>query len=206
MPVFQEQGSDGYRFSIRPSCALSWRVTKLVVLFFSGCLAVVGVYFAALGAWIVLPFAGLELVVLAAGFYLSALASHTREVVEIEGPVPRVLRGRRQLREVAGLPANWARVELRRVPGAGIPVVSFCVVTARALRSARSWWRRNVRSWPSPSRLAPSAPGKVAAEMAQARTRQVVGGVAGSDPMSGAALGPDGASAAGCARGAYPNK
>jgi len=87
MPVFQEQGSDGYRFIIRPNCALSWRITKLVLLFFSGCLVVVAAYFAALGAWLVLPFAGLELLVLAAGFYLNALAGHTREVIEIEGPV-----------------------------------------------------------------------------------------------------------------------
>jgi len=44
MPVFQEQGSDGYRFVVRPNCALNWRTTKLVLLFFTAC-------FAALGAW-----------------------------------------------------------------------------------------------------------------------------------------------------------
>jgi len=77
--------SDGYRFVVRPNCALSWRTTRLVLVFFTVCFAVVGVYFAALGAWLVLPFAGLELVVLVAGFYLSALAGHTHEVIEVVG-------------------------------------------------------------------------------------------------------------------------
>jgi len=215
MPVFQEQGSDGYRFIIRPNCALSWRITKLVLLFFSGCLVVVAAYFAALGAWLVLPFAGLELLVLAAGFYLNALAGHTREVIEIEGPVLRVLRGRRCLEEVAGLPVNWARVELRRDPrgwypsrlllcchGKGIEVGATLVEAEREeLATALS---DNV-GFDRP-RSAPSTPGTGAAGMAQARTRQAKGSAVGSDSMPGASLGSDGARAAGCARGAYPNK
>jgi len=78
MPVFREQGADGYRFTVRPTCTLSWRRTKFVLLFFGAGLATLGIYFAAVGAWLVLPFAGLEFTVLAAGFYLSALAGYTR--------------------------------------------------------------------------------------------------------------------------------
>lgn len=212
MPVFQEQGSDGYRFSVRPNCALSWRVTKLLLLFFSGCLVAVGAYFAALGAWVVLPFAGLELVVLAAGFYLNALAGHTREVIEIEGPVLRVLRGRRRLEEVAGLPANWTRVELRRDPrgwypsrlllcchGKGVEVGAKLVEAEReelavALSDQVGFDRPRI------------APAEVSAGVARARTGAAMGRVAGSDPVSGVSLDPDGTRAAGCARGAYPDK
>ena len=85
MAVFQEQDSGGCRFTIRPNCALSWRATKYLVLAFACCFGAIGVYFASLGAWLVLPFAGLELVVLAGGFYFSSLAGHAREVIEIEG-------------------------------------------------------------------------------------------------------------------------
>jgi len=114
MAVFQEQGHDGYRFVIRPNCALSWPMTKYLIWFFAACLAGVAAGFASLGAWLVLPFAGLELVVLAAGFYLSALAGHTREVIEIDGPVLRVLQGRHRLEEVGSFPANWVQVALWR--------------------------------------------------------------------------------------------
>jgi uncharacterized membrane protein len=121
MAVFQEQDSGAYRFVVSPNCALSWKSTKYLMWFFAACIAAVGAYFASLGAWLVLPFAGLELAVVVAGFYLSALAGHTREVIEIEGPVVRVLRGRRQLDEVARFPANWTRVALRRDPAGWYP-------------------------------------------------------------------------------------
>ncbi len=121
MAVFQEQDDAGYRFVVRPNCALSWRTTKYLIWFFAACFAAVGSYFASLGAWLVLPFAGLELVVVVAGFYLSAIAGHTREVIEIDGPVLRVLRGGRQLNEVASFPANWTRVVLQRDPTGWYP-------------------------------------------------------------------------------------
>lgn len=122
MAVFQEQDSkEGCSFTVRPNCAMSWRATKYLVLFFACCFAVVGAYFASIGAWMVLPFAGLELAVLAIGFYFSALAGHRREVIEIEGPVVRVLRGGRQLEEVASFPANWTRISLWRDPSGWYP-------------------------------------------------------------------------------------
>ena len=121
MAVFQEQGDGGYRFVIRPNCALSWRATKYLLWFFAACFTAVGAYFASLGAWLVLPFAGLELVVLVGGFYLSAIAAHTREVIEIDGPVLRIMRGGRQLEEVASFPANWTRVSLLRDPRGWYP-------------------------------------------------------------------------------------
>jgi uncharacterized membrane protein len=51
-----------------------------VLLFFAACFTAIAGYFAVVGAWLVLPFAGLELAVLMGGFYRSAVAGHTREV------------------------------------------------------------------------------------------------------------------------------
>jgi len=121
MAVFQDQTSGGCRFTVRPNCALSWRATKYLVLVFACCFGAVGIYFVSLGAWLVLPFAGLELVVLAGGFYVSALAGHSREVIEIDGPVVKVLRGGRRIEEVAIFPANWTRVVLLQDPRGWYP-------------------------------------------------------------------------------------
>jgi uncharacterized membrane protein len=121
MAVFEEQGPDGCRFVIRPNCALSWRTTKYLIWFFAACLTAVGGSFLAIGAWLVLPFAGLELAVLVAGFYLSALAGHRCEIIEIVGPVLRVMRGGRRITEVARLPSNWTQVVLRRDPRGWYP-------------------------------------------------------------------------------------
>jgi uncharacterized membrane protein len=116
MVVFQEAQAGRYRFTLRPNCAMSWRRTKALMLCFAGCLVAVGGYFAARGAWLVLPFAGLELIVLCAGFYLSALAGKTREVVEVDANTLRVLRGGGRLQEVATLSRHWTRVALLRDP------------------------------------------------------------------------------------------
>lgn len=211
MPVFQAQASDGYRFVVLPNCALSWRTIKRVLLFFTACFAVLGAYFAALGAWLVLPFAGLDLLVLVVGFYLSALAGHTREVIEIEGPVLRVLRGGRRLEAVASLPANWTRVELRRDPhgwypsrlllrchGKGLEVGSKLV---EAEREELAGELSDNLGFGRP-RVAPSVPATGSVDSAWVRTRRV----AGSDPRSDTSLGSDGARAAGCASGACINE
>jgi len=211
MLVFQTRDSDGYRFVVRPNCALSWRTTKLVLLFFMACFVALGIYFAALGAWLVLPFAGIELGALVIGFYMSALAGHTREVIEIEGPLLRVSRGGRRLEAVASLPANWTRVELRRDPrgwypsrlllrchGGGLEVGSRLVEAEReelavALDDSVGFGR---------SRVAPSVLDTGSAGSAQDWIRRA----AGSDPVSDTSLGSDGARVAGCASGACINE
>jgi uncharacterized membrane protein len=69
----------------------------------------------------VLPFTGLELLVLGAGFYLSSLAGHSREVIEIDGDDLRVLRGGSRLQEVARLPRYWTQATLSRDPRGWYP-------------------------------------------------------------------------------------
>jgi len=60
----------------------------------------------------VLPFAGLELLVLGAGFYLCALHTHSREVIRIERDSIVVQRGRLRPTTEVTIPRAWARVIL----------------------------------------------------------------------------------------------
>jgi uncharacterized membrane protein len=94
---------------------------KRLLLFLAACIVAVSAYFASLGAWLVLPFAGLELVVLTAGVYLNARWGATREVISLRGNDLRVARGRRTLEEVARLPRHWTRVTLVRDPRGWYP-------------------------------------------------------------------------------------
>jgi uncharacterized membrane protein len=121
MALFQEEDANGSRLTVRPNCALSWRWTKRVFLFSATCLTAVAWYFASLGAWLVVPFAGLELAVLAIGFYLSALAGNTREVIEIRADELRLLRGNKRLQQFASLSRVWTRVLLVRDPNGRHP-------------------------------------------------------------------------------------
>lgn len=108
-------------FTLTPNRSLSWKWVKRVFWFFVICLALVSGYFASQGAWLVLPFAGLEAGVLGLGLYLSARWSSNREIVSLEGSELRVLRGCNQLQEVARLSRHWTRVALRSDPRGWYP-------------------------------------------------------------------------------------
>ncbi len=69
---------------IQPNRNLSWNETRLVFLFLGLCIAVVAVYFVILGAWLVLPFAGLELLVIGAGLYFQSCHAHRQQVIRVD--------------------------------------------------------------------------------------------------------------------------
>ncbi len=109
------------RYTLRPNCSLSWRRVKQLVVVLAVCMAAVSAYWVALGAWLVVPFTGLEFLVLGLGFYLCSVAGHTREVIEIDGEYLRVLRGHRRLEEVARFPRHWTSATLSRDPHGWYP-------------------------------------------------------------------------------------
>jgi uncharacterized membrane protein len=121
MVAHEQLVSGDCTFTVRPNCALGWVWMKRLFLLLAACIVAVATYFASLGAWLVLPFAGLELAVLAAGVYLNARWGATREVISLRGDDLRVARGRRTLEEVARLPRHWTRVVLLRDPRGWYP-------------------------------------------------------------------------------------
>jgi len=68
------------------------------------------------GYWLVLPFAGLEVVVLGAAFYLCLSHSQLREVVTINADMVTLDKGRRQPEQHWECPRAWARVIMERSP------------------------------------------------------------------------------------------
>ncbi|MGE5154530.1 MAG: DUF2244 domain-containing protein [Bdellovibrio bacteriovorus] len=121
MAVLTEQQGEARRYTLCPNRSLDWRSTKRVFLGFVACMGLFSAYWVAQGAWLVLPFFGLELLVLGLGLYLSALAGSRREVVEIDGAELRVLRGGRRLERVEHLPRYWSRVVLSTDPAGWCP-------------------------------------------------------------------------------------
>ena len=74
-----------HRFMIRPNCSLPWRGT---VCFYLGMVIVslgIAIAFAMKGMWLVLPFAGLEMVVLGAALYIVARRGARWQVLDIYG-------------------------------------------------------------------------------------------------------------------------
>lgn len=142
------------RFTLKPNCSLSWRWVRRLVGGLACCILGVGAYWVSLGAWLVLPFTGLELLVLGLGFYLSSVAGHRREVIEIVGDDLRILRGGRRLEEVTRLSRYWARATLSHDPSGWYPsrLVLRChgrriEIAARLVEAEREDLAAELQGW-----------------------------------------------------------
>lgn len=116
-----EQSASPHCIVIAPNASLSWRQAALFMLGTSAVALGIGLAFASMGFWVILPFAGLEMAALGAALYVSLRRNDDREVVTIDADRVRVETGR------VGQPDQrvrheflraWARVEL--LP-AGVP-------------------------------------------------------------------------------------
>lgn len=118
--VIDPSGRDCY-WIIRPNQSLSWRRAVQVYLAIAAVVLAIGLVFAWHGYWPVLPFAGLEIVVLGAAFYLCLTRSQLREVVTISRDTVSVERGRKQPEQYWECPRAWARISMERSPIAWYP-------------------------------------------------------------------------------------
>jgi uncharacterized membrane protein len=110
------QGAD-YSITVKPNCSLSPRQkiwVFLAVAIFPICVSTV---FALLGAWLVLPFAGLELLALAFAFYLVHCHSGDYENITIAGGNLAIERREYKNTSRVVFQCYWARVILRDGPG-----------------------------------------------------------------------------------------
>jgi uncharacterized membrane protein len=98
------------QFVIRPNCSLSWRLAVRLILGFSALLGCIATGFAFLGAWMILPFAGLEVVVLCIALYICAQRNNCCEVVAVGKDSVTVMRGRKEPEEGHEFQRAWAQV------------------------------------------------------------------------------------------------
>ncbi|HSQ06903.1 MAG TPA: DUF2244 domain-containing protein [Chromatiaceae bacterium] len=154
MLVSETPAEGVWRCTLRPNCSLSWRWVKRLLIALGLCMGAVSGYWVALGAWLVVPFTGLEFLVLGLGFYLCSVAGHSREVIEIEGEDLRVLRGHRRLEEVARFPRHWTRATLSRDPGGWYPSRlvlrcqgRHCEVASRVVETEREALAAELQVW-----------------------------------------------------------
>ncbi|MFO1353035.1 MAG: DUF2244 domain-containing protein [Gammaproteobacteria bacterium] len=105
-----------YRFVLRPNQSLSWGETRWVIGGFGMVLAAIGIWFSAQGFWLVLPFAGLELLIVWGALYAVARRCHEREVISISVDLICIEKGWRQPERQWILTRLWARVVLERCP------------------------------------------------------------------------------------------
>ena len=99
---------------IRPNCSLSARGAAL--FFFSACLGplLIAAFLALRGFWPVLPFAGLEVLLLGWALRVSLERRHHQQCVTVTEAEVSIESRRRGACEQVVFPRHWARVKLRR--------------------------------------------------------------------------------------------
>jgi uncharacterized membrane protein len=105
-----------YRIIARPNCSLSPKGRIGVVALIASFSLAVAIGFSLIGAWLVLPFAGLELVAVAYAFYYINCHAADYESITIEGDQLAV--EKRDYKNTSQIVFHryWARVLLRDLP------------------------------------------------------------------------------------------
>jgi uncharacterized membrane protein len=113
--------ADAIHFVIRPNRSLSWRGNQLFFAYMAAVsLGIAGV-FALQGMWMVLPFAGFEMLVLAIVLHQCCVRSSRQEVVSIAGNEVQVAVGRNRPERCCTFRRCWARVILDPAITKGYP-------------------------------------------------------------------------------------
>ncbi|MES9861037.1 MAG: DUF2244 domain-containing protein [Candidatus Thiodiazotropha sp. LLP2] len=80
----QKRDSDESILILTPNKNLTWSQSKWLFLLLATPCLFVALYFYSIGAWLVLPFAGLEILVIGIGIYCQSCCAHTRQTIRID--------------------------------------------------------------------------------------------------------------------------
>ncbi|KMQ75845.1 DUF2244 domain-containing protein [Marinobacter subterrani] len=107
---------DGLRLLLTPNHSMSWRGNLRIWLGLFAISAGIATGFSLAGAWVIMPFAGLELIALASGIYLTSRQCQRREVLTIDETDIHIEKGMRRKHSEWTLPRPYARLRLNAPP------------------------------------------------------------------------------------------
>lgn len=81
--VISSRQNDVLQLELIPNCSASWYQTRLVVFALGSLTLAIGVFWAFMGAWVILPFAGLEALLLGYLTYKVCLETYHKQVLYI---------------------------------------------------------------------------------------------------------------------------
>lgn len=111
----QPETGTGYLL-LCPNRSLSWQGNKRLLAALAALMLGASAGFAALGLWLILPFAGLELLALTAALYATSRRQYDREVIVFTDAEIRLERGRLRPVETLRVPRGRARFVVRPSP------------------------------------------------------------------------------------------
>lgn len=106
----------GTRLLLTPNRSLSWRGNLRFLAALTLLSAIIATGWALVGAWVILPFAGIELIAVAAGIYTTSRDCQRKEVLTMEGNTIRLEKGRQRRNAQWTMPRHQTHLELDEAP------------------------------------------------------------------------------------------
>ena len=101
-----------FRFVVRPNCSMSWRENQILIASLAIISLGIASGFAAQGLWVILPFAGAEILFLFGVLYWCSLKTTQCEVISINSDSVLIEKGRDRAKQSHELQRAWTSVEL----------------------------------------------------------------------------------------------
>ncbi|MCG7198871.1 DUF2244 domain-containing protein [Marinobacter pelagius] len=102
----------GARLLLTPNRSLSWKGNVRIWMGLAVISLIIGIGWALAGAWIILPFAGLELIAVAAGIYITSRDCQRKEVLTMADDTILLEKGRKQKSVQWTLPRPYTRLQM----------------------------------------------------------------------------------------------
>lgn len=102
--------NDDRRYLLTPNRSMSWRGNMRIWLGLFVLSAIIVTGFSLIGAWVILPFAGLELAALAGGFYYTSRQCQKQEVLVLSPSAIRLEKGIKRKEAEWEMPRQYTRV------------------------------------------------------------------------------------------------
>ncbi|MDH5179996.1 MAG: DUF2244 domain-containing protein [Gammaproteobacteria bacterium] len=106
---------------IMPNRSASWRTNKIFLWIAAGYAVVIATVFALFGLWLILPFAGLEVLALVLLLHRVSYRCHNRELIQLDGQQLSVRQGCNIPRDIWTSELFWTRVVVEKAKYRGHP-------------------------------------------------------------------------------------
>ena len=110
----ENEAGEGLRVLVRPNRSLSRRAMAVLFAGIAAVVITIGVGFSLVGAWLVLPFAGLEVAVVGAVLYLLFRGADDHDLIVIHHNRVTVVRRRGGREKREEFQRYWVKVQLQR--------------------------------------------------------------------------------------------
>jgi len=110
---------------LEPNLSLSWKTNVRLFIFISFVTLLIAAYFVSMGGWLVLPFSGLELVMIFSSMYLFFRHYNCCEVIHFTADKVIIERGKKTAEEFWEYQRHWSKIHIREHGVYDIPKVSI---------------------------------------------------------------------------------